>query len=418
MAHHPSALRAALRRPVLRDAALAAVLLAATGAVIDTAAASAHSGLLPQAVWLREPAAQWTLVAIAAAAVAVRRIRTVPALAVAAAVAAAQMALALEPLPVAAAVPIVLYTAAARLRPSTSLALLGALSAPAVAWSLYTALDGKANGWTYAGWPFGAGGREQAPDAELGPTDWGGVPVLGACLVVAWAVGWGVRSRRAYLAQVRDRERGLEREREQRAALAVAQERARITRELHDVVAHGLAVIVMQAQGGAAAFGKRPEATLAALDTIAATGRASLADIRQVLAEPDPDDPVPGLADLPALVERVRDAGTPVRLRTRGTRSVPGDVGAAAYRVVQEALTNSMKHAGPGAGVSVEIDCGHEGLTIEVVDDGVGGPVSADGGNGMRGMRERAAALGGEVTAGPVPGGFAVSARFPLEESP
>ncbi|WP_112134595.1 sensor histidine kinase [Glycomyces dulcitolivorans] len=412
MKHQLTALRGTLLRPGVQDAGLAAVLLAATWAVYG-GAADDHSGLFTEAVWLRSTAVQWVLISVGAAAVVVRRVWPVVALAAAVVAVLVEMALALGPLPIAAAVPVVLYTVAVRRERKVSLAVLGALLALMVAWSLYTALDGKANGWTYAGWPLGAGGREQDPDAVLGPTDWGGIPVLGPLLVVAWAIGWGVRSRREYLVQLRDRQRGLEREREQRAALAVAEERARITRELHDVVAHGLAVIVMQAQGGAAAFAKRPESTLAALDTIAATGRASLADIRQVLAEPEAGA-VPGLADLPELIARVQQAGTLVRLRTDGVpRALPAGVNAAAYRIVQEALTNSMKHAGPGAAVTAVIGYGHGEVTVEVVDDGVGGAVAGSG-NGLRGMRKRAAMLGGEVEAGPVEGGFAVRARLPF----
>ena len=255
----------------------------------------------------------------------------------------------------------------------------------------------------------------------MGPTDWGGIPVLGSLLVVAWAIGWGVQSRRAYLGELRARARDLERERDQQAALAVAAERARITRELHDVVAHGLAVIVMQAQGGAAAFAKRPADTLAALDTIVATGRASLADIRHVLSASgqldDPARPVPGLAQLPRLIDQVRQAGTPVQLHINGSpRPLPTGVDVSSYRIVQEALTNTMKHAGPGARAQVVVSYGSDELRIEASDNGAGESASGGTGNGLRGMRERAALLGGEVAAGPGPdGGYVVRARIPLD---
>ncbi|WP_460492498.1 sensor histidine kinase [Dactylosporangium cerinum] len=187
---------------------------------------------------------------------------------------------------------------------------------------------------------------------------------------------------------------------------------------MHDVVAHGLAVIVMQAQGGAAAFAKRPADTLAALDTIVATGRASLADMRHVLSSLDQVTdaaPVPGLADLPRLVDQVRQAGTPVELRVDGAaRAVPTGVGVSAYRIIQEALTNTMKHAGPGARARVSVTYGVTEVVLEAVDDGR--PVAAGTGNGLRGMRERVALLGGSVTAGPGPdGGYVVRARIPLD---
>ncbi|MEU4219241.1 histidine kinase [Actinoplanes sp. NPDC026623] len=426
---HLAALRGALRGSSLQDAGLAALLLAGTWAV--------HGA---DASWLRQPPARCALIAVCVAAVTVRRRWPIPALAAAWLAAMAQMALAAGPVPTDLAVPIILYTVAVRRRREVSLALLGAALVAAMSWSVYVALDGRADGWLYDGRPFGAGGAERRPGAAgpppgaapegprqggrttttPGPTDWGGLPVLGSLLVVAWAIGWGVRSRRAYLDELRARALDLERERDQRAALAVAAERARLARELHDVVAHGLAVIVMQAQGGAAAFAKRPADTLAALDTIVATGRASLADIRHVLSADGQADgparPVPGLAQLPRLIDRVRQAGTPVQLRIDGSpRPLPTGVDGCAYRIVQEALTNTMKHAGPGARARVAVRYGGDELGIDAGDDGAGGSPAGGTGNGLRGMRERAALLGGEVTAGPAPdGGYLVRARIPL----
>jgi signal transduction histidine kinase len=423
--------------PSLQDAGLAALLLAGTWAV-DGAGTSAPAG----ADWLREPPAGWVLIGVCVAAVAVRRRWAIPALAAATLAAVVQMAVAAGPVPADLAVPILVYTIAARRRREVSLALLGAVLVTAMSWSVHVALDGRTDGWLYEGRPLGVGGREREPGASgagprapapdgprqggrgsttFGPTDWGGVPVLGSLLVVAWAMGWGVRSRRAYLGELRARARDLERERDQRAALAVAAERARLARELHDVVAHGLAVIVMQAQGGAAAFAKRPADTLAALDTIVATGRASLADIRQVLSADgptgDPARPVSGLAQLPHLIDRVRQAGTPVELRIDGApRALTAGVDVSSYRIVQEALTNTMKHAGPGARARVVLSYGADELRIDAGDDGAGGSTRDGTGNGLRGMRERAALLGGEVAAGPGPdGGFLVRARIPLD---
>ncbi len=387
----------ALRSAGGQDAGLAALLLVGTWA--------GYTGPFT--------AARWALIGVCVAAVAVRRRWPVPALAAASLAALAEMALAAGPVPADLAAPLALYTVAVQRRRAVSLAVLGAALTVVTVWSVYAGGDGRtAGGWSYTG-PFGSGGADLDSAGTPGPVDWGGIPVLGSLLLVAWAVGWGVQSRRAYVA-------GLHRERERQAALAVAAERARITRELHDVVAHGLAVIVMQAQGGAAAFARRPADTLAALDTIVATGRASLADMRHVLntsgQADDPALPVPGVARLPRLVEHVRQAGTPVRLQVDGTpRPLPTGVDVSAYRIVQEALTNTMKHAGPGASARIVVTYGGDELRIEATDDGTG-DATTGAGNGLRGMRERAALLGGEVTAGPGPGGgYLVLARLPLD---
>ncbi|MEQ4725676.1 histidine kinase [Nonomuraea sp. B19D2] len=438
---HMAALWGALRSSRVQDAGLGALLLAGTWAVNGAAATPETSALFAEAVWLREPPARWVLIGVCIAAVAVRRRWPIPALAAASLAAVAQMALAAAPVPADLAVPIILYTIAAQRRREVSLALLGAALAVATAWSAYVALDGKTDGWRHEGRPFGVGGQERTPEAParppqgapdgprqggqgfttLGATDWGGIPVLGSLLVVAWAIGWGIRSRRAYLGELEARARDLERERDQQAALAVAAERARLTRELHDVVAHGLAVIVMQAQGGAAAFAKRPADTLSALDTIVATGRASLADIRHVLSASgqidDPARPVPGLAQLPRLIDQVQQAGTPVQLHINGSpRPLPTGVDVSSYRIVQEALTNTMKHAGSGACAQIVVTYTSEELRIDASDNGTGESASGGTGNGLRGMRERAALLGGEVASGPGPdGGYVVRARIPLD---
>ena len=435
---HVAARWGALRRSSFQDAGLAALLLTGTWAGNGTAATPLISGSFAEAVW---PPARWVLIGVCIAAVAVRRRWPVPAFLAASLAAVVQMALAAGPVPADLAVPIILYTIAAQRRRKVSLALLGAALAVVTAWSVYVALDGKTDGWLYKG-PFGVGGQVRTPEASVappqwaaddipmrggegfetfGPTDWGGLPVLGSLLVVAWAIGWGMQSRRAYLGELKARARDLERERDQQATLAVAAERARITRELHDVVAHGLAVIVMQAQGGAAAFAKRPADTLAALDTVVATGRASLADMRQVLSSSGQIDgpvrPVPGLAQLPRLVDQVRQAGTSVQLHINGSpRPLPTRVDESSYRIVQEALTNTMKHAGPGACAQVVVSYRSDELGLEASDNGTGESASGGTGNGLRGMRERAALLGGEVAAGPGPeGGYVVRARIPLD---
>ncbi len=249
---------------------------------------------------------------------------------------------------------------------------------------------------------------------------WNDLPGLVLTLIAAWALGAWTRSRRAHLAELRARAVDREREREQQAVLAVAAERGRISRELHDVVAHGLSVMVIQAQGGAAALDNRPDDTRAALEAIIKTGRASLADMRRVLATVgEVDDtwhPQPGLAMLPGLLDQVREAGTPVRLRVEGIPvESPSAVDLTAYRIVQEALTNTMKHAGPGAGAEVTVV--HTGATLRIMvrDDGSGGGPGDGNGAGLRGMRERVRLLGGRCDAGPgVRGGFVVRAELPV----
>jgi signal transduction histidine kinase len=436
-----AALWGTLRRSSVQDVGLAALLLTGTWALNGAAATGVINGWFADAVWLREPPGRWVVIGVCVAAVAVRRRWPIPALGAATLAAVGQMAVAAGPVLADVAVPIILYTIAAQRRPKVSLALLGAALAVATAWSVYVAHDGETDGWTYVGRPFAVGGQERIPESPvgpqgavldgprqggqeftmLGPTDWGGIPVLGGVQVIAWAIGWGIRSRRAYLGELMARARDLERERDQQAALAVAAERARINRELHDVVAHGLAVIVMQAQGGAAAFAKRPADTLAALETIVATGRASLADIRHVLSASGqvegPAQPVPGLAQLPRLIDQVRQAGTPVQLHINGSpRPLPTGVDVSSYRIVQEALTNTMKHAGPGARAEVVVSYRSDELRLDASDNGTGAPNPAGTGNGLRGMRERVALLGGEVTVGPGPdGGYVVQARIPLD---
>ena len=263
-----------------------------------------------------------------------------------------------------------------------------------------------------------------AGDRPGGAARWSGPVVLGSLLVAGWAAGSGSRSRRAYLDQLAARTRDLEREREQSGALAVAAERGRISRELHDVVAHGLSLIVIQAQGGEAALDDEPAETRKALAAIVHTGRESLADMRRVLGAlgevRDAWHPQPGLVHLPALVDQVRRTGTGVRLDIEGVAApLPAPLDLSAYRIVQEALTNVIKHAGPGASASVVVAYAASALEIRVADDGRAVPVrNTQPGKGIGGMRERIRLLGGHFSAGPVPGGgFEVWAMLPIEES-
>lgn len=258
--------------------------------------------------------------------------------------------------------------------------------------------------------------------------------LFGLSVLTGWTLGALARGRRRELEDLRDRARLLESERDQQARLAVAAERARIARELHDVVAHSLALMIAQADGGRYAAASRPEAATTALETIGRTGREALTEMRRllgVLREDVPDDrpdaagegragltPQAGLADLATLVDSVRDGGVDVDLRQVGA-PVALSPGAqlAAFRVVQESLTNVLKHAGPGVRAEVTLDWTTPGtLLLRVVDDGRGLPVSG-GGQGLRGMAERVALYGGTVQAGPrAGGGFEVVATLRWEE--
>ena len=246
--------------------------------------------------------------------------------------------------------------------------------------------------------------------------------ILGA----AWLLGHFVGVRRAYTNQL-ERTAELERARAEAARRAVAEERLRLARELHDVVAHSISVIAVQSGVGAHVAASQPEEAAKALAVIEATSRAALTELRRLLGvlrqEGEPQGslaPVPGLADLDALLAEVAKAGLAVRLRVEGTPwQLPAGVDLSAYRIVQEALTNVVKHAGE-ARAQVTIGYGDQDVTVEVTDDGLGVTAPAgDGrvrvGHGLIGMRERVQVFGGELETGPRPGGgFRVAARLPL----
>jgi signal transduction histidine kinase len=214
----------------------------------------------------------------------------------------------------------------------------------------------------------------------------------------------------------------LAHERERTAHLAVAEERARIARELHDVVAHGLSVIAIQADGAEAALDRDPELARRPLAAIRQSAEESLAEMRRLLGVLREDGagadlaPQPGLAQLPGLVERARAAGIPVTLSAEGApRPLPASLDLSAYRIVQEALTNVSKHAA-GAGASVRVSWSAELLAVQVLDTGTGRGVRVNGeGHGLVGMRERVRLHGGRLRTGALPGGgFEVSAELPL----
>ncbi|MEU0688786.1 sensor histidine kinase [Streptomyces uncialis] len=240
----------------------------------------------------------------------------------------------------------------------------------------------------------------------------------------AWSAGRVVRGRRARAARTVRR----------LAQEALSEERLRIARELHDIVSHSLSVIVVKASVADHVAEERPEETRDAIRAIERTGREALTEMRRALGvlrgehdgrrtgEPGPTGtaPPPGLDDLPALVRRTERAGVRTALRTRSAVGVPAGTALAVYRIVQEALTNVVKHAGDGTSCRVTVTVGSRGdVSVEVVDDGAGHPAVSGraepgGGHGLVGMRERVTLYGGTLAAGPRPGGgFAVSARLP-----
>ncbi len=248
---------------------------------------------------------------------------------------------------------------------------------------------------------------------------------------LAWVIGDSMRTRRAYYAELEERAARLQREREAQSKAAVAAERARIARELHDVVAHNVSVMVVQADGAAYVLDSSPEQAKQALGTISQTGRLALAEMRRLLgllrAEDDSGGeyvPQPGVDQLGELLEQVRGAGLPVDFAVRGTpRPLSTGVGLTAYRIVQEALTNTRKHGGPHARATVTLAYADDELRMLIEDDGRGAREElalaggSDGlGQGLIGMRERIAMVGGTLDTGPRPGGgFRISACLPLK---
>lgn len=243
----------------------------------------------------------------------------------------------------------------------------------------------------------------------------------------AWLVGYAYRANADRTNELRERAERLERERDAEARAAVAEERARIAREMHDVVAHSLSVMVVQAEAAEAMLDVDPERARRPLSAVQDTGRSALGELRRmlgVLRERDeagaPLAPQPGLDGLDELVESIRAAGLLVSVRIDGEpRPLPPGVDLSAYRIVQEGLTNALKHAGP-ARAEVLVRYGDRELELRISDDGRGhDPSSNGGGHGLVGMRERVALYGGELEAGPRHGGgYRLRARLPLDTVP
>ena len=239
---------------------------------------------------------------------------------------------------------------------------------------------------------------------------------------IALFLGREVHSRRAEVQTLVERAARAEAEREEEARIAVEEERARIARELHDVVAHQMVVMTVQAEGASRLARDADPRVREALTTISHTGREGLVEMRRmvgVLRASDDDEltPQPGLSHLAELVDQFTDAGLPVVLSIAGEPDgIPSGVDLSAFRIVQESLTNSLKHGGPDVAAEVRVDCDEDQVRIEVLDDGRGMIAHGGEGHGLIGMQERVALLGGEFSAGPrTGGGFAVRASLPVE---
>jgi signal transduction histidine kinase len=418
----------------LFGAALAAAMLALSNPAAGKPGQGAASSPWVYTVW-------WMFAALIALGLLAQRRLPVPALVLACAGATAHQVISewqnrRLPFPtvIDLAVPVVLYTVASRSRSRwTALAALAVVAGVEVALSLGDPLIPDAGPQ-----PVRTGGQHPAPppdDAKIRAADEQRTAFLHQqivqqalvvllALALAYALGEAARSRHAHVRTLEERAADLEREHQQRIALAAAAERARIGRDLHDVIAHSLSVIVAQGYAALAAQQRHPERTTQAIRELVAVGRESLTEMRRLVgAFPDPDaqdglaSPI-GVAALPALIERIRAAGVAVRFTHDGIPvDLPASVDLSVYRIVQEALTNALKHAGAGAQVRVHLAAGPAYVDVEVTDDGAGPSAdpAAGQGNGLRGIAERVKLLGGTLTVGPNPGGgFLVRTRLPV----
>jgi len=325
---------------------------------------------------------------------------------------------------------------------------LGASGAIALAVSLYSVLVyvGRKQGLIYAGALVVAAAVAILPQPQ--PV-WALESFLSLfAIAFCWVLGEFMYARRAYQRELEARLHLLETERDQAARIAVAEERGRIARELHDVVAHSVSVMVVQADGAALALNAKPELAGRALRTISETGRGALGELRRLLdvlrndhGDGEPRVPQPDAAALGDLAERMRGAGMPVDLEMEGELgTLPAGLSLGIYRIVQESLTNTLKHAGAGAHAAVRVQLTGDQVEVVVRDDGAGrarrleevgapGPangllvpgkqpaprLSVAGGNGLIGMRERANVYGGTLEVGPAAGGgWQVRAVLPV----
>jgi signal transduction histidine kinase len=388
----PAARREQLRTagPVVLDGLLAAVMAALGFALL--------ASVLPFDPGSPVAWAAYLLVAAHTLPIAVRRRYPLPTLAWGLLTGAAFAALGLSLVALSFSILVYVYTAAARCPRRVSLAGLAAAEAMLLAVWL---VDPGAVG------------------------DGGTVVVDGVIMAAAWWLGDGARRRQEATVAAQERAAELEAAREELARRAVTEERLRIARELHDVVAHSMSIIAVQSGVGVHVLDSQPEEARKALAAVEATSRQALVEMRRLLgvlrADTEPRGslaPAPGLADVEALAAEVARAGVRVEVRIEGTPAeLPAGLELSAYRIVQEALTNVVRHAGP-ATARVAVRHAPDRVAVEVVDDGRGGdPGGGHGGHGIAGMRERAALYGGTLEAGPRPGGgFRVAASLPLDE--
>jgi signal transduction histidine kinase len=431
----------------LFDAVPAATMVALSSPIMAKPGQARAEDPRTLAVW-------WTFTAMIVLGLLVRRRWPVPALVLAGVGATAHQLIAEAtsrriafPVLIDLAVLVVLYTVASRSRSRwRSLAALAAVMGAEVAVSLGNALVVGDGTWAADRSPAiridrstdakSAIGSDRTGDTKSASGDdqmlafvqqqiveLAGIVLL--ALALAYALGEAARSRHAHVRTLEGRAADLEREQRQRVALAAATERARIGRDLHDVIAHSLSVIVAQAQAALAAQHRHPERTTQAVREVITVGRDSLAEMRRLVGafDPDPDardqlgSPI-GVAALPTLIERVRAAGVPVRYTHDGVPvDLPAGVDVSVYRIVQETLTNTLKHAGAGAQARVHLATGPAYVDVEVTDTGVGPSAAPEAGhgNGLRGIAERVGLLGGTLTVGPNPGGgFLVRTRLPV----
>ena len=245
---------------------------------------------------------------------------------------------------------------------------------------------------------------------------------LSGLATAAGVLGLNVRNRRQILAGLHERAERLEQEREREVALARATERTRIAQEMHDVIAHNVSVMVALCDGAGYHVHGAPERVASALEQASRTGRQALAELRQllgVLRDPPADPelaPLPGIRQIEDLVQQIRAAGVPVTYTRSGElKAAPPGLELAIYRIVQEALTNTLKHAGRGARAAVTVACPGDTIDVEVTDTGTPSSGPRAGGAGLRGMRERATVYGGDLQAGPgTDGGWRVRASLEL----
>lgn len=287
------------------------------------------------------------------------------------------------------------------------------------AWAGWTALVVAAGSGALAIWAWAAPTFVDEPmDIDERATSIVGLLLTG---LIAMTIGFNVRNRRLHVAELVERANAIARDRDQQAQIARAAERSRIAREMHDVVAHSLSVMIALADGAGAALERSPDNARHALAELSTTGRSALTDMRRVLGVLDPDAPLepPGSPDLAELVERFRTAGLSVHTEGLSTEFADTGLALAVYRIIQEALTNTLRYAPGTPSVDVTIARTEDRVEVRVVDHGARLPVGSSGGagRGLIGMSERVAVYGGTVDAGPWTDGWRIRAVLPWKDA-